>query len=198
MALVVVPANRVGCDDLAAVMDSRSSAARCQCQRYRLAPGESFRTVPAEARAARLREQTACGDPRAAATSGLVALLDEEPAGWCAVAPRASYGGLVHNANQTAWRGRREDRDDPSVWAITCLLTRPRMRRRGVATALVAAAVRHARDSGATRLEAYPFVEGAHTLSEEEHPGPLAAFLDAGFTVAHRPSKRRAVVSLEL
>jgi len=35
-----------------------------------------------------LRVQAACGNPNAAATSGLVAYVDDEPAGWVAVEPR--------------------------------------------------------------------------------------------------------------
>jgi hypothetical protein len=38
-----------------------------------------------------LRAQTACGDPNAAATGGLVAYVENEPAGWVAVEPRTAY-----------------------------------------------------------------------------------------------------------
>lgn len=31
----------------------------------------------------------------------------------------------------------------------------------------------------------------------EEHPGRLTTYLDAGFEIVHRPSKRRAVVAVE-
>jgi hypothetical protein len=43
----------------------------------------------------RLRKQTACGQPKAGHTSGLVAHLDGEPAGWCAVEPRTVYKRLL-------------------------------------------------------------------------------------------------------
>lgn len=191
----IVPANRAGCDDFAAIFGTHGGSAECQCQRYRLARGESFRSTPVEVRAERLREQTACGDPQSSETSGLVAYAHGEPVGWCAVAPRAAYEGLRRNANQTAWRGRDEDRDDASVWAVTCLLTRVGSRGRGVATALAAAAVDFARDRGARVLEAYP-ITVANATWGEEHPGPLRCYLDAGFEVVHRPSPRRAVVSI--
>jgi hypothetical protein len=41
-----------------------------------------------------LRAQTACGDPNAEATSGLVAYVDDQPAGWVAVEPRPAYPKL--------------------------------------------------------------------------------------------------------
>lgn len=193
--LTVRPANQAGCDDLAAILGERGGGHECQCQRYRLARGEAFKHSTPEVRAERLREQTACGDPDSPATTGLVGYLGDRPVGWCAVAPRSSYDGLVRNAQQTAWRGRSEDRADRSVWAVTCLFTRVGERGRGVARELAAAAVDFARERGARVLEAYPITVAEATWGEE-HPGPLSVYLAAGFEVVHRPSKRRAVVRI--
>lgn len=192
----IMPANNASFEDLADIFGVRGASGECWCQRYRLARGESFRSTPVEDRAERLRDQTACGDPGSDDTSGLIARLDGEPAGWCAVAPRSSYDGLVRNSNQTAWRGRDEDRADPGVWAVTCVLTRTGFRGRGVARALAVASVDFARTRGARRLEAYP-ITVANANWSEEHPGPLAIYLAAGFEIVHRPSKRRAVVAVD-
>lgn len=197
MSVRVVAADLAACSDLETVFGDRGGAAECRCQRYRLARGESFANTPVEERAERLREQTGCGDAGAASTSGLVAYLGDDPVGWCAVAPRADYAGLVRNANQTAWRGRTEDRGDPGIWAVTCVLTRAGWRGLGIATALVASTADHARQRGARALEAYPITVASATWGEE-HPGPLAIYLAAGFTVVARPSTRRAVVRIEM
>lgn len=196
-AIRIVPANEASCADLAAIFGERGSAAECQCQRYRLAKGEAFKHTTPGVRADRLREQTACGDPTSPDTSGLVAYRDDEPVGWCAVAPRASYDGLVRNSNQTAWKGRDEDRTDPTVWAVTCVLTRTGARGEGVASELAMAAVEFAGDRGAEVLEAYP-ITVEHAQWGEEHPGPLSIYLNAGFEVVHRPSLRRAVAAIDL
>lgn len=193
----VTPANEVAWADLAVVFGIRGPAPRCWCQRYKLAPGEAFTSYPPEERADRLRDQTGAGQPRSDATSGLVAYADGEPVGWCAVEPRTAYPGLVRNASMAAWTGRDEDRTDPEVWAVTCVLVRAGHRRRGVSQALVRAAVAHARNAGARVLEGYPMTTGS-ALSEELHPGVLSAFLDAGFVEVHRPSARRAVVAIQL
>ncbi len=193
----VVPANEAAWADLAAVFGVRGPAARCWCQRYKLAPGEAFASCPPEARADRLRDQTDAGHPGGDATSGLVAYADGEPVGWCAVEPRTAYQGLVRNASMAAWTGREEDRADAGVWAVTCVLVRAGHRRRGVSRALVRAAVVHARDAGARVLEGYPMATGS-ALNEELHPGVLSAFLGAGFVEVHRPSARRAVVAIQL
>lgn len=191
-ALTIRPANEASCADLDRVM--RGEAATCQCQRYRLERGESFGQQPVEERRHRLHDQTSCGDPEAPETSGLVAYLDGEPVGWCAVAPRSSYGGLVRNANQTAWRGRHEDRADPTVWAVTCLYVVRAHRGHGISRELARAALEFARSRGARLVEAYPVTERGLTWGEA-HPGHLSAYEAAGFTEVHRPSKRRAVVA---
>lgn len=186
----VVPANEASWDDLQCIFGSRGQAARCQCQRYKLAPRESFASVPDEERAYRLRQQTDCGYPQAGATSGLVAYLDEKPVGWCAVEPRAAYVGLRNS--RVPWVGRDEDKSDAGVWAITCFLTRVGFRRRGVSGALARAAVDFARDSGARAVEGYP-ITTSNVIAEELHVGTESVFADAGLTRVSRPTPRRAV-----
>ena len=87
---------------------ARGTAATCQCQRYKLRPREAFAKFPAAERARRLREQTHCGHPESDTTSGLVARVDGEPVGWCAVEPRPAFRGLVRN-NRVPWEGRTQD-----------------------------------------------------------------------------------------
>jgi hypothetical protein len=95
--------------------------------------------VDDEERANRLRQQTACSQPKARATSGLVAYLDGDPAGWCAVEPRTVYARLLRT--RVPWAGRTEDKTDDGVWAVTCFITRTGFRRRGVSRAIARAAV---------------------------------------------------------
>lgn len=190
------PAHEVGRDDLAAVFGTRGAASRCFCQRYELAPGESFAGFPAEERAHRLRRQTGCGAPDAVATSGLVALLDAEPVGRCAVEPRSAYAGLVRD-QRVPWLDRSEDRTDPSVWAVTWVLTRAGHRERGIGRALVEAAVAFARARGARAVAGYP-VTVAAVLDEERHVGTVAMFTAAGLVEVGRPTPRRAVLRLDL
>jgi len=113
----IVPANEASWDDLRAVFGTRGEAARCQCQWFKI-PGSQWKSVPVEERAERLREETNCGDPEAAATSGLVAYLNGEPAGWCAVEPRTAYPRLLRS--RVPWTGRSEDKADNAVWGVTC------------------------------------------------------------------------------
>jgi GNAT superfamily N-acetyltransferase len=196
--LTIVPANEAGCEDLQTVFGARGSAAYCQCQRYKLAPREAFARFPVDERAHRLRGQTECGHPESTTTSGLVAYLAGEPVGWCAVEPRPAYRGLVRN-NRVPWEGRDEDKTDESVWAVTCVFTRAGFRGRGIAHALVRAAVEFARDRGARALEGYPLLTtpGQRISWDEIHVGSRGFFVAAGFVEVNRPTKRRVVMRID-
>ena len=191
----VVPANEASWEDLEAVFGASGDPARCWCQRYKMARGESWASVGAENLAFRLRQQTDCGHPRSASTSGLVAYLDGEPVGWCAVEPRTAYPRLL-TKTRVPWEGRDEDKADGTVWAVTCFVTRKGFRRRGVSYALARAAVEYARAGGARAVEGYPMTT-KEALSAELQPGTVGAFAAAGFTEVARPSVRRAVMRID-
>jgi GNAT superfamily N-acetyltransferase len=191
-AISVVPANEASWEDLRTVFGTRGQASRCQCQRYKLRPRESFGSFPVEERAFRLRQQTDCGHPESDVTSGLVAYLDGEPVGWCAVEPRTSYEGLVRN-HRVPWEGRAEDKTDNSVWAVTCLFTRAGFRKRGISRALARAAVDFARVRGARAIEGYPMTT-KNVIAEELHVGTEGVFADAGLAEVSRPTLRRVVM----
>ena len=197
--VTVVPANEASWEDIQAVFGVRGAAATCQCQRYKLRPREAFAKFSVEERAHRLRMQTECGHPESDTTSGLVAFLDGEPVGWCAVEPRTAYEGLIRN-NRVPWEGRAEDKTDDSVWAVTCILTRTGFRRRGISRALVRAAVDFARDRGARALEGYPLLTVPWqkvTLLEELNVGTRSVFQSAGFAQVSQPTKRRVVMRID-
>jgi len=196
--LTIVPANEASWEDLQAVLGTRGPAAECQCQRYKLRPREAFAKFPVEERAHRLRTQTECGHPESKTTSGLVAYLDGEPVGWCAVEPRTAYEGLLRN-NRVPWEGRAEDKADDSVWAVTCVFTRAGFRRRRIGYALAAATVDFARDRGARALEAYPMLTepGQDITWGELNVGTRSMFEAAGFREVSHPTKRRVVMRID-
>ncbi len=193
----VIPANRASWAEIAAVFGPRGASAICFCQRYKLAPREAFKTYPPEERAVRLRAQSNADQPDAPSTSGLIAHLDGEPAGWCAVEPRSAYAGLAR-VYRVPWEGRSEDRSDRTVWSVTCVLVRAGFRKRGIAYALAEAAVSHARAGGARALEAYPMRSEAGEISWDEiHVGAESIFAAAGMTEVTRPGTRRLVMRID-
>ena len=196
--VTIVPANEASFEDLQTVFGTRGSAADCQCQRYKLQPREAFAKFPVEERAHRLRTQTECGHPKSKTTSGLVAYLDGEPVGWCAVEPRTAYPGLIRNS-PVPWKGRTEDKTDDSVWAVTCVFARAGFRRRGIGYALARRAVDFARERGARALEAYPLLTkpGDDITWGELNVGTRSMFGAAGLAQVSHPTKRRVVMRID-
>ena len=194
--VTVVPANRASWEDLQAVFGTADYACRCQCQRLKV-PGWIWRDSTLAERIAALREQTGCGQPDLPATSGLVAYVDGEAAGWVAVERRTAYPKL--RTSRIPWRGRAEDRDDDGVWAVTCLIVRRGHRGRGLTYHLARATVDFAREQGARALEAYPMITqpGKEITWGELNVGARQVFADAGFGEVSRPTVRRVVMRID-
>ncbi|HEX4724024.1 MAG TPA: GNAT family N-acetyltransferase [Pseudonocardiaceae bacterium] len=194
--LTIVPANEASWDDIATVFGTADYASRCLCQRLKV-PGWIWRDSTREQRVAMLREQTACGDPAATGTSGLVAYVDGEPAGWVAVEPRTTYPKL--RGTRIPWSGRDEDKDDDEVWSVTCFVVRKGYRGRGLTYPLAEATIDYARERGAKALEAYPMITqpGKEITWGELHVGARQVFADAGFQEVSHPTPRRVVMRID-
>jgi GNAT superfamily N-acetyltransferase len=196
-AITIVPANKASWDDVDRVLrKAKCHGHQCYCQRFKM--GESgWRTTPDEGRAFRLREQTGCDDPEAEATTGLIAYVDGEPAGWCSVEPRTEFPYLPDA--RVAWKKRGEDKQDDGVWAVVCFVTRTEFRRHGVSRALAAAAVEFARERGARAVEGYPMITepGTEITWGELHVGSRSVFEAAGFQEVTRATLRRVVMRLD-
>jgi GNAT superfamily N-acetyltransferase len=191
-----VPANEASWEDLLAVFGIADYSGRCLCQRFKV-PGWIWRDTSQEQRAESLRAQTACGDPDAATTSGLVAYVDGEPAGWVAIEPRTAYPKL--RTSRVPWPGRREDRGDGTVWAVTCFVVGKGYRGRGLTYHLARAAIGFARARGARALEGYAMrtEPGKEITWGELHVGARQVFADAGFVEVSRPTLRRVVMRVD-
>jgi len=96
------------------------------------------------------------------------------------LAPRPAYDRLT-NAKVLA------PVDDKPVWSIVCFVVARAARGRGVAGALLDAAVDYAREHGATLVEAYPVeTDGARVPAAQAFKGTLGMFERAGFEVVER------------
>jgi GNAT superfamily N-acetyltransferase len=193
----IVPANEASWEDLRAIFGERGYAAYCQCQKYKMRSWAEWREVNVAERTQRLHEQTHCGFPSAPTTSGLVAYLDGEPVGWCAVEPRTAYARL--RRTPVPWKGRDEDPSDDGVWAVICFVTRVGFRRRGVSRALARATVDFARQRGARALEGYPMLTepGQDVTWGELNVGSRSIFAGAGFQEVSHPTLRRVVMRID-
>jgi hypothetical protein len=112
--ITIVPANEASWEDLQAVLGTRGDPSRCQCQRYKMQPGESWASVGAEELAFRLRQQTNSGDAGSDMTSGLVAYLDGDASP--SAGARSSRAPPTRACSaRPASRGRAERRTRPTT-----------------------------------------------------------------------------------
>lgn len=114
---------------------------------------------------------------------GLLAFDAGEPVGWIAIAPRPEFKRI--EASRATPRV-----DDVDVWVIPCVTVRPTARGRGIAIALIRAAVAFARKHGAPGVEAYPRAGSARTKDDNAFFGTEPMFRRAGLKVIRkRPAK---------
>lgn len=157
--------------------------AGCWCMYPRMGDAE-MRALPGEGSLSRRRRaamtRLAAADP----APGLLAYAGAEPAGWIAVAPRP---GLRRVSRSRA----TPPVDDVAVWVIPCITVRRTMRGRGIALALIAAAVEYAAAHGAPAIEAYPRAGDARTGDDNAYFGVEPLFRRAGFRIVRPPLPRR-------
>jgi len=111
---------------------------------------------------------------------GLLAFEGDEPVGWIAIAPRTELKRI-----ETSRATPRVDDED--VWVIPCITVRPSARGRGIALALIRAAVAYAAKQGAPAVEAYPRAGAARTGDDNAYFGTEPLFRRAGFRVIRQP-----------
>jgi GNAT superfamily N-acetyltransferase len=95
---------------------------------------------------------------------GILAFEGNEPVGWCSIGPRGDFPALERSrVLQTEWAS--------TTWSVTCFFIPTKHRGKGVATAMLEAAVELARSRGATAIEGYP---QKMLASGAQLPGPFA------------------------
>jgi len=126
------------------------------------------------------------------ATPGILACLDGQPVGWCALGPRHAYPVLGRSRTL-------KPIDERPVWSVTCLFVARPHRRRGVTVELLRAAAEHAARRGASTLEGYPVEPRSGRLPDAfAWTGLPSAFRKAGFEEVARRSPTRPIMRLEL
>ena len=125
------------------------------------------------------------GIVRARREPGLLAYEDGEPVGWVSIAPRDEFGQLL------ASRQYKPRDTDAGVYSLVCFYVDPRAKRQGVQSALLDAALAHAKRKGARAVEAYP-----HASDPRDYMGTVELFRQAGFEPV-RKSGKRAIMRFE-
>ncbi|MDQ0619283.1 GNAT family N-acetyltransferase [Arthrobacter globiformis] len=172
----------------------RGEPSRCWCRFFAL-PGASFAATPPAHRKAQLKDKFDGGGP----APGVLAYHGGSALGWCAVEPRGCYPRILRSQVFKAAGPAAAD-DGERVWSVSCFVVAPGHRRSGVAAALLAAAVDHARANGATVVDGYPVDPAQRPKAgpSDLYQGTLGLFLSAGFEVVSDAVPGRAVVRLRV
>ncbi|MGW4398531.1 GNAT family N-acetyltransferase [Amycolatopsis nivea] len=153
----------------------------CWCTFFRLS-NPDYKAAGRDGRKEHVRSEARDGKPL-----GLLGIVDGEPLGWVAVSPRKDNPRLA--------RSRVMASAEPgAVWSVTCFYIHRRGRRRGLASALLRAAVDYAAEQGAETVEGYPVEVGPRSTSSDLYHGTTGMFADAGFEVVEKRGVARALV----
>ncbi len=165
-------------DDLRQVL-SGGWGSGCWCMVPRLTAAEE-RALPGPGSASERRRLAMTRLARRRRAPGLLAYLDGEVVGWVAVAPR----GELSRVDKSKATPRVDDVD---VWIVPCITVKKKARGRGVAVALIEAAVDYAARHGAPAVEAYARAGGGRVHDDFAFFGSEPLFRQAGFRSIREP-----------
>jgi len=131
--------------------------------------GKQWHAQKGEGNRKAMRKLAKAGTP-----PGLLAYVNGEAAGWCAVGPREEYVRLATSRVL-------KPVDDQPVWSITCFFVAKPFRRQGLTVALLEAATKFARKRGARILEGYPIEPKKEQPDVFVYTGLASAYRKAGF-----------------
>lgn len=119
---------------------------------------------------------------------GIICYKDNEPIGWCSVAPREDF---IRLGNSRVLKPI----DDKHVWSIVCFFVAKEFRQQGLSTEIIKKAVSFCKRKGAKIVEAYPVVPYTENMPAAfAWTGFPSAFLKAGFKEVERRSKTRPIM----
>jgi GNAT superfamily N-acetyltransferase len=191
--LRIEPLTEARWQDVVALFGTRGDPSWCWCQ-YFLTTGKGY-TQDAAANRRAFHAQLTTGER----APGLVAYAGDVAVGWVQLGPRTAYPRVCENRART--KVGDADLGDPEVWSVTCFVVKVGHRRRGVAAALLAGAVDHARANGAHTLEGHPVDTAARTGrvgGAELYHGVASTFEAAGFEEVGRTWATRPVMRIAL
>lgn len=170
---------------LEALFEARGGPSHCWCMVWRNVPANLRRTKGAERR--RVMKCALHDLVNQGLETGIIARVDDCPAGWVSVAPLETLRPMHGQV------GLPEPEQNP--WAIVCFFIASRFRGRGLMPRLLNEAISHARESGASVIEAFPVDRDAPSY---RFMGYVDMFENAGFRDMGMAGSRRHVMRLDL
>lgn len=173
-------------DDFVQFFGAKGACGGCWCMTWRLRSAD-YEKSKGEGNKALMKQMVEAG-----VVPGILAYVEGEPIGWCAIGLRTAYERLQHSRVLAPV-------DDLSVWAITCFFIRKDFRRKGVSKMLIRAALDFAKSQGAQTVEAYPNLPKKGQMPDVfAFTGIASTFFAVGFKEVARRSETRPIVRFQL
>ena len=119
---------------------------------------------------------------------GILAYLNDEPVGWCSVAPREEFIKLGNSRIL-------KPVDDNLVWSVVCFFIHRNYRRKGLSIALLNAVKKFVKSNGGKIIEGYPVEPKKDKMPDAfAWTGLSEAFKKAGFKEVLRRSETRPIM----
>lgn len=176
LAIEAVPLTGGCLGDLERLFEAPGGPRHCWCRVWR-APLAGMTAGPAADRRA-IRKAGLAAEVGRGIHAGLIARAQGVPVGWCSCGPRESFPRLGTPPGPAAG----------ALWSVVCLYVPAPLRRRGIAQALLGAAVAAAAASGARAIEATPVLPDSPVF---RFTGFVAMFAAAGFAERGPVGRRR-------
>ncbi len=183
LELTFQPLTKKQWGDFEALFGERGACGGCWCMLWRLSR-QQFESQKGEGNRLAMKAIVESGE-----VPGILAFHGKKPVGWCAVAPRTTYGALTRSRIL-------KPVDERPCWSISCLFIDKAYRKKGVSTRLLEAAIQYVKSKGGVLLEGYP----VEPKSEKDIPPAFAwtgipkSFLRAGFKEVARRSPTRPIM----
>ena len=168
--------------DFERLFGTRGACGGCWCMWWRI-PRSQFERQKGDGNKRAMKRVVKSGQ-----TVGLIGYIDDAPVAWCSVAPREDFPVLQRSRVL-------KPVDDQPVWAVVCFFIDRAHRHRGVAVAMLKAAVRYVKQQGGRVVEGYPVEPKKETIPDAfAWTGLKSLFERAGFTEVLRRSPTRPIM----
>jgi Acetyltransferase (GNAT) family. len=180
--LEIYPLDSARWNDFEILFGERGACGGCWCMSWRLKRSDFERQ---KGNQNRMAMKTLVEQNR---KIGVLAYINNEPIGWCAVAPREEYSRLENS------RVLKRIDNEP-VWSVTCFYIAKSLRRKGISTELLKGVIKYCVLNNVKIIEGYPVVPyGEQVPDAFEWTGIPSAFVKAGFVEVERRSKLKPMM----
>jgi GNAT superfamily N-acetyltransferase len=167
--------------DLETLFSEKADCNDCWCMFWRLG-NAAFNKLTTPERHDALKARVDSGH-----VPGMLAYVDGQPAGWCALGPRDDFDGIERSSVMKRI-------DDRPVWSLPCFYISKHHRSKGVMHHLLEGAISYAASQGATLLESYPSPSGKKVSAADGYKGLASVFSKAGFVEVKPLSTSRVLM----